>query len=68
MPVQLCRNAAEVADGCDALVLVTEWNEYRELDWEAIGRSMRSPYILDGRHALDRDKLTRSGLRYATLS
>ena len=64
----LLRNAKEVADGCDALVLVTEWNDYRELDWEVIGKSMRSPYVLDGRHALDREKLTRAGIRYATLS
>ncbi len=68
MQVQICENAADVSADCDALVLVTEWNEYRDLDWESIGKKMRSPFILDGRHALDRDKLTRAGLRYATLS
>ncbi len=68
MQVQICDNAADVSEDCDALVLVTEWNEYRDLDWESIGKRMRSPFILDGRHALDRDKLTRAGLRYATLS
>ncbi len=68
MQVQICENASDVSEDCDALVLVTEWNEYRDLDWESIGKKMRSPFILDGRHALDRDKLTRAGLRYATLS
>jgi UDPglucose 6-dehydrogenase len=68
MGVSLCDNACEVADGCDALVLVTEWNEYRELDWEALARKMRNPFILDGRHALDGEKLIRAGLRYLTIS
>jgi UDPglucose 6-dehydrogenase len=68
MPVQMCRSACEVVDGCDAVVLVTEWNEYRELDWECAARRMRTPYVLDGRHALDREKVLRAGLRYATLS
>lgn len=68
MGVSLCENAADVADGCDALVLVTEWNEYRDLEWETIAKRMRSPFVLDGRHALDREKLSRAGLRYATLN
>ncbi len=68
MGVTLCENAAEVAEGCDALVLVTEWNEYRDLEWESIAKKMRSPFVLDGRHALDREKLGRAGIRYATLN
>ncbi|MBV8730698.1 MAG: UDP-glucose/GDP-mannose dehydrogenase family protein [Acidobacteriia bacterium] len=68
MGVQLSENVCEVAEGCDALVLVTEWNEYRDLDWEALAKKMRNPVILDGRHALDRDKLTRAGLRYVSIS
>jgi UDPglucose 6-dehydrogenase len=68
MGVTLCDNAAEVAEGCDALVLVTEWKEYRDLEWEAIARRMKSPLVLDGRHALDREKLSRAGIRYTTLN
>jgi UDPglucose 6-dehydrogenase len=68
MGVQLCNSATDVADGCDALVLVTEWIEYRELDWEVIARKMRNPFILDGRHSLDREKLNRAGIRYQTIS
>ena len=66
--IHMCKNAHEVAEGCDALVLVTEWNEYRDLDWELVARNMRSPFILDGRHTLDREKLLRAGLRYASIS
>jgi UDPglucose 6-dehydrogenase len=68
MGVQLCQSGAEVAEGCDALVLVTEWTEYRELDWEAVAKTMRNPFLLDGRHVLDEEKLTRAGLRYMSLS
>jgi len=68
MAVQLCRNPCEMAEACDALVLVTEWNEYRELDWDCVASKMRQPLILDGRHALDREKLVRSGFRYVSMS
>ncbi len=68
MGVHLCNSACEVADGCDALVLITEWNDYRDLEWEAVARRMRNPFVLDGRHALDREKLIRAGLRYVTIS
>ena len=62
--VVCCESAEEVADDADALVLVTEWQHYRELDWEAIAGRMRSPLILDGRNALDRSRLARFGFRY----
>ncbi len=68
MGVQLCGSACEVADGCDALVLITEWSEYRELDWERIAKKMRSPIVLDGRHSLEAEKLDRAGLRVLSIS
>jgi len=49
---------------CDAAVLVTEWPQYRELDWEALARVMRTAILLDGRLVLDRGRLTRAGFRY----
>jgi UDPglucose 6-dehydrogenase len=48
----------------DALVLVTEWPQYRELAWDEIVTRMRSPILLDGRNALDRARLSRCGFRY----
>src|SRR5579863_7831121 len=62
--VVCCSEAAAVMDEADALVLVTEWQQYRELDWEALLSRMRSPIILDGRHVLDRARLTRFGYKY----
>ena len=59
-----CETPEQVADDVDALVLITEWPQYRDLDWESIAGRMRSRIILDGRHALDRARLTRYGFRY----
>ena len=68
MGVHLVEAATDLADGCDALVLVTEWNEYRDLDWEVVAKKMRYPMLLDGRHVLDREKLVRAGLHYVAIS
>jgi len=68
LDVICCATAEEAADGADALVLVTEWPEYRELDWERLAKSMRGAFVLDGRHVLDRGRLTRAGFRYSGLS
>ena len=54
LQVVYCESPEEVADDVDALVLVTEWQEYRELDWEVMASRMRAPLMLDGRNALDR--------------
>jgi len=63
-----CDTPEEVADGSDALILVTEWPQYRDLAWEQLSGRMRSAIVLDGRHALDRALLTRCGFRYLGLA
>ena len=68
MGIHICSDPGEVAEAADALVLVTEWNEYRDLDWAAVAKKMRNPFVLDGRHALEGDKLIRMGIRYLTIS
>lgn len=67
MPVQSCATALDVAEGCDALVLVTEWPEYRDLDWELVAKKMRHPYILDGRYVLDEEKIAAAGITYGAI-
>jgi UDPglucose 6-dehydrogenase len=57
-------SAAEALDGADAVVLVTEWPEFRELDWEAARESMRQPLVVDGRNFLDGDLLRKAGFTY----
>src|SRR5260370_39560737 len=62
--VVCCETPEQVAEDADALVLVTEWQQYRELDWEALAGRMRARIVLDGRNALDRARVVRFGFRY----
>ena len=68
LDVICCGAPEEVARDADALVLVTEWPQYRELDWEPLARMMRTAILLDGRQALDRARMTRAGFRYIGLA
>jgi len=68
LDVACCDSAEEVARDADALVLVTEWPQYRELDWEPLAKSMRSAVMLDARFALDRARLERAGFRYIAMA
>jgi UDPglucose 6-dehydrogenase len=60
----VCDSAEEALDGADAAVLVTEWPEFRELDWSAASASMRHPLMVDGRNFLDGDLLQKAGFTY----
>jgi UDPglucose 6-dehydrogenase len=62
--VDFKRSAAEVAEGADALVLVTEWPEFGELDLAEIARSMRGNLLVDGRNFLDPELAREAGLVY----
>jgi UDPglucose 6-dehydrogenase len=57
-------SALEVADGADALVLVTEWPEFGELDMAELARSMRGNLLIDGRNFLDPELAREAGLVY----
>jgi UDPglucose 6-dehydrogenase len=54
---ELCTDVYEASLGADAVVLVTEWPEFREVDWQRLRAGMRRPLIVDGRNALDRATL-----------
>ena len=56
--ISFVEDVYEAADGAHALALVTQWDEYRELDYEKIHQAMAEPaFIFDGRNHLDHDKL-----------
>jgi UDPglucose 6-dehydrogenase len=61
---KVCESATDALDGADALVLVTEWPEFRELDWHAAKDAMRQPLVVDGRNFLDGDLLREAGFTY----
>ncbi len=62
--VEYRRDAYEVASGADALVLVTEWNEFRHLDLPRIKRDMRRPIVIDGRNIYDPAQMRNLGFTY----
>ncbi|MEB3295628.1 MAG: UDP-glucose/GDP-mannose dehydrogenase family protein [Synechococcales bacterium] len=53
-----------LADGCDALVLVTDWQQFRSLDYGKMADLMNTPIVIDGRNFLDQDVLEAAGFRY----
>jgi UDPglucose 6-dehydrogenase len=53
-----------LAQGCDALVIVTEWNEFKNLDLELIHRELKQPIILDGRNIYDPEFMQMVGFHY----
>ena len=57
-------NPEMLADSCDALVLVTDWQEFLKLDYGKMAGLMINPVIIDGRNFLDRSKLEQAGFRY----
>jgi UDPglucose 6-dehydrogenase len=62
-----CDTPEDVFQDADAVVLVTEWPEYRELLWDTLAATMRSPFVLDGRNILDPARLKKGGFRFAAL-
>lgn len=56
-----------LAETCDALVLVTEWREFRNLDFGKVADLMNRPLIIDGRNFLDREKLLAAGFTYVSM-
>lgn len=53
-----------LADGCDALVLVTDWSQFKTLDYAKMATLMNSPILIDGRNYLDQEAIERAGFRY----
>jgi UDPglucose 6-dehydrogenase len=62
--IEFASNADEVARDADALVIVTEWDEFRALDLERIAQSMRGKVLVDLRNVYDRAEAEEVGLAY----
>jgi UDPglucose 6-dehydrogenase len=60
----LCETLDATFDGTDAVVLMTEWSEYLQLDWGKFAGLTRTPLVFDGRHALDANRVREAGFRY----
>jgi UDPglucose 6-dehydrogenase len=62
--VVFCSDPYRVAEGVDALILVTEWNEFKQLDMGRVKSLMREPVLIDGRNIYDPERMTRMGFTY----
>ncbi len=62
--ITYCRNAYEVAEGADALALITEWNEFKQLNMERVRSLMRTPNLFDGRNLYDPSRMQKLGFFY----
>jgi UDPglucose 6-dehydrogenase len=62
--VEMAGSALAALEGADAVVLVTEWGEFAELDWAEAAARMTRPLIVDGRNYLDREALIAAGFEY----
>ncbi|HEU0166711.1 MAG TPA: UDP-glucose/GDP-mannose dehydrogenase family protein [Chloroflexota bacterium] len=62
--VEYCTDAYEVAQDADAVLLVTEWNEFKQLDMKRVKDSMRTPFLIDGRNLYDGAALRELGFTY----
>jgi len=60
----LCKTSREVLEGADALAIVTEWQEFRSPDFDAMKRALRTPVIFDGRNLYDPAHMARAGFSY----
>lgn len=58
-------NAMDAVDGADALILVTEWSEFRNPVWEEIRAALKEPVVFDGRNIYDPDEVREAGLEYS---
>ncbi|BFM38605.1 UDP-glucose/GDP-mannose dehydrogenase family protein [Synechocystis sp. LKSZ1] len=62
--VHIETNPEMLADDCDALVLITEWQEFLRLDFDKMRQRMHHALIIDGRNFLDKAQLQQSGFHY----
>lgn len=62
--IDFAESAMDAVQDADAVVLVTEWQEFIELDWAAVAGAMSGTVLIDGRNALDRSSVEGAGLSY----
>ncbi len=62
--VTLCDNPYSVAEGADAIILATDWNEFKSLDFSRIRQLMHTPVIMDGRNLWNGQDLREQGFKY----
>jgi UDPglucose 6-dehydrogenase len=62
--VEFAPSVEEAVEGADAVILVTEWPQFAELDWAALAERMATPVVVDGRNFLDPEAMRAAGFTY----
>jgi UDPglucose 6-dehydrogenase len=65
--VEIFDDVYKMAEGCDALIVVTEWNEFKQLDLEKVKGILKSPVVFDGRNIYDPDRMKGMGFTYRAI-
>jgi UDPglucose 6-dehydrogenase len=65
--VELVEDAAAAAELADAVVVLTEWSEFRSIPWKKLAATMRRPLLIDLRNIYDPEEVTRQGMEYVSL-
>jgi UDPglucose 6-dehydrogenase len=65
--ITYCSNPYEAAEGADAIVIVTEWDEFGQVDWDRIRSAVERPLVVDGRNMLDATEITLRGFHYVSV-
>ena len=65
--VTLCSSPYEAAQGADCALLLTEWDEFKSLDWKRLKKAMAHPTLIDGRNLFDPAKMRELGFTYRSV-
>lgn len=65
--MQPCRDTYDVADGADGLIIMTEWNQFRTLDFDRLKKMMKQPLLIDLRNVYDPERVTSFGFRHVSV-
>jgi UDPglucose 6-dehydrogenase len=62
--IKFCKKPLEAVDNADGLLILTEWNEFKQIDLEKVKEMMKTPIIFDGRNIYDKKNMLKLGFKY----
>ncbi len=65
--INFCLDSTEVCENADALLIITDWNEFKHIDLEKVCKLMKNPLIIDGRNIYSLDKVRDTGFKYVSM-
>jgi len=65
--VKFSGNALDVCEGADGLVIITEWDEFKQIDLAKLKKTMKKPVIFDGRNIYNKNDLSKIGIEYYSI-